>query len=243
MEFGKLPASCKAYVPGLIVAAAVIVVVCTSQPGEHFLSAKYLLLLACAVVVAPINIKIPKVDSHFAMDSGFVFALMMLFGLFPAVLAELITKATFSVKHTNRTNYYKLFFNVGVGIVSIYISGLLYFAVQAGAPILSTRQLLATFSMVIIYFLLNTLFVALAVSLSLGISLASAWPHYLITIVSFLACGSIAILVTAVYNESPGMAIVMALPIVILGIVAHHLYNELKTAKEMPLAKGGQNDA
>jgi len=71
MGFNKLKGACKAYFIGVILIAAAMATLPIIKPVDQWLTVQFLVLLVCAAAVAPINIKIPYVDSHFSMDTGF----------------------------------------------------------------------------------------------------------------------------------------------------------------------------
>lgn len=225
MSWKELPILSKIYFTALLLMALIFAACSWFFPFENLLSLELLLFVMMGGVAARLNVKIPYVDSHFAVDTGFVFAIIMIYGIFPAICVEVLTKAIFTIPQINRKTAYRIAFNIASGIVSAFFAGLVYQITLAGIRSSAWGILLSMIFMVLTYFLTNTLTVALIISLTQKVKVIDIWwSNFAWTILGFMGSGSIACLLYFLNEQAQVLGIIMTIPIVAMAYFTHRLY-------------------
>ena len=226
MRWQELPPLSKAYFLILLGVAGLLAITSLWIPYRGLLSAELLLFVAMGCVTARMNVKIPYVDAHFSVDTGFVFAILMIYGILPAVAVEVVTKTLFTVPKVSRRTAYRVPFNIASGIVAAFAAGMAYRLMLNGlqdSPWIA--QVVATLTMVLVYYFINTFSVALMLSILQAANVFRLWwENFAWTILGFLVSGSIATVLYCLNAQTRALGIVMTVPIVAMAYFSNRLY-------------------
>ncbi|NLH49337.1 MAG: diguanylate cyclase [Myxococcales bacterium] len=217
MPWKNLPRPLQFYIIFLITAAAAVFF-----QQVHFMAAapltwSLILYILLSILTARINVKIPYTDVHFSMDTAFVYAILMLYGGLPAMVADSASKIINTMPHIKQQTWYKVPFNVASGLLSVFAAGQVYYLLLPNNPTYS-GYLLPLACMAMAYFLVNSITVAVAISLSTGMNVIKLWvENFLWTSIGFFAALSIAVLIYLLDFTIGALAFLVSLPI--LGLV------------------------
>ena len=194
-------------------------------PYRHALSFELVLFVLMGCVSAGLNVKIPFVDAHVSVDTGFVFAILMIYGVLPGLAVEAVTKVVFTVPKVSRRTAYRVAFNVASGVVSAFAAGAAYRALLARVAPPALGYAAATLAMVLAYFLVNTFSVAAMLAIVERRAVLAVWRRdFAWTILGFLVSGSIATVLFCLNAQTQVLGIVMTVPLVAMAHFAHRLY-------------------
>ena len=218
MSFREQPRTLQLYIVFLTLAAIAAFV----QPILYFQLHAFTITMALVVyailafATARVNIKIPYTDVHFSMDTAFIYAILMIYGTLPAMIADAFSKVLNTMPHVSRRAWFKLPFNVASGLLSVYAAGLAYHCLLPSQPHFY-QFFLPLFAMAMAYFVVNSVTVALAISFSTGMNLIKLWiENFLWTSIGFFAALSIAILIYVLHRSIDWLSFLVSVPIIVL---------------------------
>ncbi len=216
MSFREQPRTLQLYIVFLTLAAIAALVQPVLRYEPHPLTWALAVYVALAFLTAKVNIKIPYTDVHFSMDTAFIYAVLMIFGTLPAMIADAISKIINTYPHVTRRAWYKMPFNVASGLLSVFAAGMAYRALLPAQPVFYDF-LLPLLAMALAYFLVNSATVALAVSFSTGMNLVKLWvDNFLWTSLGFFAALSIALLIYVLHQTIGWLSFLVSIPIIAL---------------------------
>jgi hypothetical protein len=232
VNWQDLPKTARAYFIGLLALASGLAFLSMWMPFRFFLTMEFLTFLTMGCITAYFNIKIPLVEAHFSVDSGFIFAILVLFGIFPAVLSEVVSKTVFTAPKVTVTTRYKIGFNIASGIVSIVAAGLTYRVILSHEPGIAGLAM-ALIGMSMVYFMVNTYTVAGIIAICGKAKSFTIWKtNFAWTIFGYLTCGSICAILFVANREMRSIALVMSIPIVLMAYFGHMQYLKRSDSKE-----------
>jgi hypothetical protein len=164
--------------------------------GMSGLSADFLLLLVFACVAAPHTLNLGH-NARISTLQPFLLCAIALFGVKEAVLLASISMVYFWIVGRPRLQAHKGLFNVCNFVLSAWLGGQVYYASGGRAgDVTSSASLLALLLCVLIFFVVNTALVSIAVGLEQKIDPFRVWyEKYSWTINSQLAGASLVILI------------------------------------------------
>jgi putative nucleotidyltransferase with HDIG domain len=215
------------YVAGVQVVGSLILLgavadVATRPPGWF-----WLFLTAVTALTGTYAVKIPGVVVRLSISEPIVFVSTLLFGPAAGTVTAAVEALVMSLRLPQRLRTpHRILFNVGALAVSVLPSGLLYFRLIGGDPRNPVYGQLGDFvGPAYIFassvFLLNSLLVALAVSIERNESAFRVWRHQFSWLsASYLASAAIAAIVIVLMKSVDVALAVVLLPLAIVSFLA-----------------------
>jgi putative nucleotidyltransferase with HDIG domain len=167
-----------------------------------------------------LTVKIPSIDTRFCLAEAFAFASVLLFG--PEVGALTLALDGLRVSHHWKMNAKQTAFNFANLGLSMWLSGRLFFLSSGASPLYTRGATPATIVfhlalMTAAYFALNSGLTAAAVALTRRQAVAAIWrQHYWPLLPSYLAGGSVSLLLVLAFREVHFTAIALILPLLLI---------------------------
>lgn len=227
MGFMHLPLASRLYIIFLGVAGAAATLFALSIPLTRDSDIVLAVFVAVAVATARMNVKIPFTHVHFSVDTAFVFAILMIYGLLPALMADAIGKFILSVGNIKKADSFKVPFNVASGTLSVYAAYLAYYAFNFGQSNQMVVFLLPVICMTIAYYIVNTGTVALAICITENLNPATFWvKNFLPTGLAFLTSGSVATLLFILDLNGGALGFMVTIPVIVLIYFSQKIYTQ-----------------
>lgn len=183
---------------------------------------QWVLLAALALVGGAFAVKVPALNATLSISEAFLFALVLLFGPAPAVIAVAIDGLVVSLIRQRRHVRHVLF-NFAEPALSIWLAAKVYFLL-AGVPPLHDAPVTVTLTDVGlpslalsgVYFVMNSVLNALAMATESGTSPFTMWRKYFLWVsLNYFGGASIAVLL-AVNTRSMSLSSLLAIAPLIL---------------------------
>jgi len=215
-----------------VVARSVFVLWYATMPGE------WLLFAILTVLSGTLSIKVPSIQTRFAVSEVFAFTSVLLFG--PEVGALVLALDGLRISFLWKMNGPQTLFNFANLGLSIWVSSKLFFLASGSPPLYgahvapSAGIVLYLGLMTAAYFALNTGLTASAVALTARRSLLPVWrEHYWPLFPSYLAGSSVALLLVLAFREVQFTAIALIIPLlVICYLTLRSSFGRLEDAKQ-----------
>ena len=222
-KFSQLRPIARAYVAAVVgvgLAAAlhsIAVLFRNPIPPEWFA------LAALTLLTGSFTIKVPSISSRISVSETFVFASVLLFGAAAGTLTVLLETLVISlwVKRESRT-VYRALFNVAAPAVSIWVSGTLFFAYSGIQPYsVHSSPLAVLFGplaiLTVLYFLLNSWLVAIALGLERQQSpLDLWWKNFTWLSVNYFSGASVAALIVTYTSKFDLSTLIIIVPLLLI---------------------------
>ena len=185
-----------------------------------------LLSLSTILVLSRTDIKIPKLASTVTISDTCIFISVLLYGVAPSVVLAGLDAAVSSARYPNKQKVVP--FNVGVLSLSIYAAGSLISLVFGDPRTLSNnlgRLILATLSLALIHYVMNSGLVSVVSALRFGKNLMKTWHEaFLWTSISYFAGAIAAALVVKLIGLISIYAFIIAVPILAITYLTYRNY-------------------
>ncbi|HEY3083806.1 MAG TPA: ATP-binding protein [Chloroflexota bacterium] len=208
------------YVAGVVVAGALLapatVLLAWPRLTVELLAAT-LILLALALATELISVTLPRGGDLVASTIVHVAAIFIL----PLPLAVLVASGSVLVGQVlARRRWSRVLFNVGQTVLSVGVPAMLAHLLAEDNPLLAPgsgwEDLPDVLLVLVVYYVLNSLFVNLAVALSEGLSLIAVWrENNAMVILPDFGMGVVGVLVAYVWRTDPVWSVLTLLPAVI----------------------------
>ena len=197
-----------------VVGRSSVLLVSANMPIEWILFA--LLTIASGMF----TLKVPSIETYISVSEAFAFASVLLFG--PSVGVLTLALDGIRVSFRWKLTVERTFFNFANLALSMWAAGTVFFAMPGvqplyggSAPSGSVAVYLA--AMILTYFAVNTGLTAIVVGLATRRSIAGVWKgHYLPLISSYVAGGSVSLLLVLAFREVPLTAVALMLPLLVV---------------------------
>jgi putative nucleotidyltransferase with HDIG domain len=181
---------------------------------------EWILFAILTIASGMLSLKVPSIDTRISVSEAFAFASVLLFG--PAV--GVITLAVEGVRISLRwkMNALQTVFNFANLGLSMWAAGSLFFAASGLTPLYMgppprADVVIYLAAMILTYFAMNTGLTAIVVGLATRQSMALVWKsHYWPLISSYVAGGSVSLLLVLAFREVHFAAVALILPLLIV---------------------------
>jgi len=225
MSFRNLPHATQLYIILLVIAGLASAILSFSYPLTRLPDISLGIYFLLVIITARMTVKIPYSDVHFSVDTPFIFVILVLYGLFPALMADAIAKFILTTPNVTKKTLFKIPFNMASGVLSIFGAGLAFQTLFFKNAATSSVYILPIIGMTFGYYLINTLSVALAISITEKRNLFIFWiKNFLPTGIGFIASGSIATLLFILDSIGSYLGFVVIIPLVGLIYYSQRLY-------------------
>ncbi|MDP8256454.1 MAG: HD domain-containing phosphohydrolase [Candidatus Alcyoniella australis] len=226
MSFKELPQASRLYVILLITAGVVALGYSFKLPLSRELDFAFAVYLGLAIITSRMTVKVPFSNVHFSIDTAFVFAIIMLYGMLPAIFADAIGKFVLSITNTSPRTRFKIPFNVASGVLAVFGASYVYtLLLGSGGNATLSDQILPIVAMVTVYYLVNTTTVATGICITEPQNLLRFWlKNFLQTSIGFYTAGSIAALLFILDTQASALGFLVTIPIIGLTYFSQQIY-------------------
>jgi diguanylate cyclase (GGDEF)-like protein/putative nucleotidyltransferase with HDIG domain len=198
-------------------------------------SRQWLLFSLISVCVATINIRLPKLSVVISMGDVFIILILMRFGPGAALITyclDIIVSQTANILRKRRRGeqakafLHRWAFNFACCVLSIYAMQAVYAGIR-GLPLSYPLNVLAPlFGVAIVWFVVNTATLSLALSFWMNKSFWSVWADGIaLYLLNFLGSAAAAGLISLFYDRSPEI-LFLSVPIAVILYQLFHFYIE-----------------
>jgi putative nucleotidyltransferase with HDIG domain len=166
------------------------------------------------------TLKVPSIDSRLSISELFAFACVLQFGPEAGAITLALDGIFVSIRH--RLTLAQAAFNFGMLLVSVWTSGIVFFALSGTRPFYVGDDLTASVivplgAMTATYFGINSGLTATAVAFSSRRRIAEIWrEHFLPLLPSYFAAASVALLLAVALRVVHFGAIALILPLLVI---------------------------
>jgi diguanylate cyclase (GGDEF)-like protein/putative nucleotidyltransferase with HDIG domain len=178
-----LSGSARVYISVVILAGAVAVCHSLYVLHLHPVSYHWTLLAGLTLLSGSFTVRIPTIPARLSVSETFVFAAVLLFGPAAATMIVVLDSLVISLwlKQRSRSPS-RVFFNVAAPSVAIWIASHVFYWLAGVAPLVQRTEsilplLMPLLALAVMYFLLNSVLVAWAVSFEKSVSAFLVWKE------------------------------------------------------------------
>jgi diguanylate cyclase (GGDEF)-like protein/putative nucleotidyltransferase with HDIG domain len=222
-KFSELPPIARGYVAAVVGVGLAAAVNSTAILFRNPIEPEWLALAALTLLTGSFTIKVPSIPSRISVSETFVFASVLLFGAAAGTLTVLLETLVISlwVKRESRS-LYRALFNVAAPAVSIWVSGTLFYAFSGieqysvrSSPLATLFAPLAILT--IVYFLLNSWLVAIALGLEKQQSPFQIWwKNFTWLSVNYFSGASVAALIVTYKTKFDLSILIIIVPLLVI---------------------------
>jgi len=222
-KFSQLRPVARGYVAVVVGVGLAAVVHSVAVLFRHPIPQEWFALAALTLLTGSFTIKVPSISSRISVSDTFVFASVLLFGAAAGTLTVLLETLVISlwVKRESFT-IYRALFNVAAPAVSIWVSGTLFFAFSGIQPYsIHSSPLAALFAplavLTVVYFLLNSWLVAIALGLERQQSPVQIWwKNFTWLAVNYFSGASVAALIVTYTSKLELSTLIIIVPLLVI---------------------------
>lgn len=182
------------------------------------------------------SLKVPSIDTRISVSEAFAFASVLLFGPHVGVITLALDGIRISFRW--KMNAQQTVFNFSNLGLSMWAAGNLFFAASGMSPLLtgpppSAGVVVYLGLMILTYFALNTGLTAIVVGLATRGSIAAVWrSHYWPLLSSYVAGGSVSLLLVLAFREVHFAALALILPpLIVCYLTVQSSFGRVEDAK------------
>ena len=221
-EFSVLRPSVRVYVGAIVVVGLATLAHSAHQLYLEPLGTQWFVLAALTLLTGSFTVKVPSINAHISVSETFVFASVLLFG--PAagaitVLLECLV-INFWIKHGRPLH--RVLFNITAPAIAIWLSGRIFFFTSGIEPYSKQSTPLPglfvpLFVFTVLYFLLNSFLVAVALGLETGRSpFRIWWNNFTWLSVNYFSGASVAALIVTYTRELDVSTLAVIVPLLVV---------------------------
>jgi putative nucleotidyltransferase with HDIG domain len=214
-----LPAGAQAYVAAVIASGMGVLVLCATAVAGTGVPPSWLLFAALTVASGLFTLRVPRLEARLSVSEMFAFSSVLLYGAEAGALTLAIDGFIHSLRR--RGTVLQSLFNAANLAISVWVSGLLFFAAAGSIPLYgqrieTTAILIPLGVLAFTYFALNSWLTAGVIALASGTRALAVWrENFLWMCPTYLAGASVALLLV-VAMQHLHLAVVAVLPPVLL---------------------------
>jgi diguanylate cyclase (GGDEF)-like protein/PAS domain S-box-containing protein len=175
--FSRLPVAARLFLGATIAVAAGLLLSHAEWPRDSRLT-MFAALLVTGCLASRVTLRLPTNRHRANLSASFIvdFLSLLLLGPHPTILVAGIGGACHSLTGPRRNPFYRTLFNVACSVVTIEVTGLAYTLTGGTIGYLNFPSSVTALAVaILVYFLVNSGLVAMAVSTSTGQSAARVW--------------------------------------------------------------------
>lgn len=186
------------------------------------IGAQWFILAGLTLLTGSFTVKVPSINAHISVSETFVFASVLLFGPAAGAITVLLECLiiNFWIKHGRPAH--RVLFNITAPAVAIWVSGHVFFLVAGIEPF--SRQstplpglFIPLLLFTILYFVLNSALVAVALGLEMGMSpLHIWWNNFIWLSVNYFSGASVAALIVTYTKQIDLSTLAIILPLLVV---------------------------
>ena len=213
------------YITAVTIGGALAIAQSLYELTTQAVDPRWLVLAALTLVSGSANLRLTAVSATISVSETFVFTCVILFGAAAGTLTVAVEAVVLSLSlyRKSRTPLYRVLFNIGAPAVSIWMAANLFFWLWGNPPLSNYAETvrlvdvaapLVVFTLV--YFLLNSWLIALAISLAERTSAFGIWRHNFVwLLLNYLGGASVAALLVG-YRGTFDVALLLIIAPILL---------------------------
>lgn len=222
------------YLPTVVLAGFLIVLHSLYSLYAKPVGYEWFILAGLTLLSGSFTVRVPTIPARLSVSETFVFAAVLLFGPAAATMVVALDSLVISLwiyKKSRRAE--RLLFNFAAPAVAVWISARLFYALAGVAPLAQAPQpifglVFPLLVLAVLYFLLNSWLIAIAVALEHKLTAFNVWrDNFMWLSLNYLSGASVAALLLP-YLQDPGYAFVRVIGVLLPLLLISYL--TLKTA-------------
>ncbi len=228
-QFNSLDLSAQLFIGVVVLAGFVAIGHSVRALYSNPVTSQWFVLAALTLLTGSITIKLPSVPATISVSETFVFTSVLLFGTAAGTITVTLDGLIISLWLRRRgLELHQLFFNTTAPALSMWIAAQLFFLTTGAQPLTERPTAIAALLpglllFALIYFLLNSWLMAIAVSFEGSTSAIEVWrENFLWLSLSFLSGASVALLLVSVSREINLSALAVIVPLLVISYLTYH---------------------
>jgi len=229
-KFSKLRTTAQIYVSAVVLVGFATVLHSIVSLYIRPIGPEWLILAALTLLTGSFTIKVPSITARLSVSETFVFASVLLFGPSAGTLTVVLETLIISLwVRSEARSAYRAMFNIAAPAVSIWVSATVFFAISGIQPYSNNDTPIAALFgplavLTIIYFLLNSWLVAVALGLERRQSAFHIWwKNFTWLSVNYFSGASVAAVIVTYTKRLDATALISTLVIIVPLLVVSYL--------------------
>ncbi|HEX6463327.1 MAG TPA: HD domain-containing phosphohydrolase [Vicinamibacterales bacterium] len=232
-----LPVAARLFIGVVSVFGIVVVARSATTLASAAMPLAWVLFALLTIASGMFTLKVPSIETRISISEAFAFASVLLFGPYVGVVTLALDGIRISVRWKMTPG--QTVFNFANLALSMWAAGSAFYALSGvpplyGGPAPSASIVVYLAVMIFTYFAVNTWLTATVVGLARRRSIVSVWKsHYLQLVSSYVAGGSVALLLVLAFREVQFTAIALMLPLLLVCyLTVRTSFGRLEDAKQ-----------
>lgn len=210
----------KAFITAVSLTGSLIIIACILQLATHPPDIQWLILAGLTLLTGSFTVKVPSIPARLSVSDTFVFTAVLLFGRCAGTVIVALDTLVGSLNARRQAHDpVKIIFNLSSAALSMWTASSVFYLVQepnVSAPTLPDL-LLPLGLLTVIYFLLNSFLVALALAFDTAGRAFEIWRHNFMWLsVNYLGAASVAALFVSYTRTIDLTALAIIVPLLVI---------------------------
>lgn len=227
MSFRALPLGIKMYIAGVVIAGAVTILQSFYDLTVHPIGWNWAILAILTLASGSATVRLPSLPATISVSETFVFTSVLLFGSAAGTLTVALDALVISFWSYRKGHPpYKIIFNVCALPLTIWVAAHVFFAFPSIGPLVNApagdivkiKTLVGPLLVfTVVYFLLNSWIITLAISLERGLAPFKVWrDHFLRLSINYFGGASVAALLVSYTKDLDYTYLAVIVPLVVV---------------------------
>lgn len=228
-RFAALDRTAQVFIGAIVIAGLLVIGLSVDALRSAPVTSQWFVLAALTLLSGSITIKLPGIDASISVSETFVFTSVLLFGTAAGTITVTLDGLIISLWLWRKgIGFHKLLFNTTAPALSIWLAAQLFFFVAGVPPLTQEATSLSALLpglllFAIVYFLLNSWLMAIAVSFEEPLSPLEIWrQNFLWLCLSFFSGASASILLVSVSRDINLTALAVIVPLLVISYLTYH---------------------
>lgn len=228
-QYKLLAPAARFYIAVIVISGLLAIAQSVHSLNSTPVTFQWVILAVLTVLTGSMSVKLPSIDATISVSETFVFTSVLLFGAAAGTITVTLDALAISLWLQRRgLEPHKLLFNTTAPALSMWIAATLFFSVAGVPPLVHGTATISSilpelFAFTLIYFALNSLMMATAVSIGDPRSPFHIWrDNFLWLCLSFLSSASVSILLLSVSRDINLTALAVIVPLLIVSYLTYH---------------------
>jgi putative nucleotidyltransferase with HDIG domain len=213
----------RAFVFGTALAGSAVVAHCVYDLFMHPVSQEWLILAGLTLLSGSFTVKVPTIPARLSVSETFVFTSVLLFG--PCAGTAIVALDTLVASlgfRSRKRDPLRVLFNFSAAAISIWVASTAFYAIAGTGPLheqpVDIGRIIAPLAVLtLIYFLLNSALVAIALSFEQGSPAFGIWRrNFLWLSVNYFGGASVAVLLVSYTKTVDLTALGIIVPLLVI---------------------------
>jgi diguanylate cyclase (GGDEF)-like protein/putative nucleotidyltransferase with HDIG domain len=223
-EFKALPLTAKSFITAVVVGGALILGQSIHALFAEPIDPQWFVFAGLTLLTGSFTVKVPGINASLSVSETFVFASVLLFGAHAGAVTVLLECLIILFWMRPGRSIHKILFNTAAPAIAIWTSGTIFFAISGIEPYVGQAAFvplrtlffpLLTFTL--LYFLLNSWLVAVALGFETGRSpIVIWWQNFTWLAVNYFSGASVAALIVTYMRDDDISTLAIIVPLLVV---------------------------